>query len=105
MDNIQIPDKTGQLAVVTEAHSGIGFETARRLAAAGAEVIMAVRDTAKGRHAADRIRADTPRAKVSVESLDLGSLASVAAFAVMLAGQDRPLDLLVNNAGVMAIPR
>jgi NAD(P)-dependent dehydrogenase (short-subunit alcohol dehydrogenase family) len=104
MDDIQIPDQTGQLAVVTGASSGIGFETARRLAAAGAEVVMAVRDTARGRQAADRIRATTPGARLSVESLDLASLASVAAFAEMLAGQDRPLDLLVTNPDMMAIP-
>jgi NAD(P)-dependent dehydrogenase (short-subunit alcohol dehydrogenase family) len=105
MDDIQIPDQTGRLAVVTGANSGIGFETARRLAAAGAEVVLAVGDIGKGRQAADRIRAATPDARVSVENLDLASLASVAAFAVMLADKDRPLDLLVNAARIGVTPQ
>ncbi|GAA1235830.1 SDR family oxidoreductase [Kitasatospora nipponensis] len=110
--DIAVPDQHGRSAVVTGANSGIGFETARRLALAGAEVVLAVRDTTKGERAADRIRADLAEqnggpdagGSVTVAALDLAGLASVAAFAAALADRGRPLDLLVNNAGVMAVP-
>ncbi|WP_035805149.1 SDR family oxidoreductase [Kitasatospora mediocidica] len=102
--NIVVPDQSGRLAVVTGANSGIGFETARRLALAGAEVVLAVRDGAKGEAAAELIRRDAPDAVVSVGALDLSSLESVAAFAGLLADRGAPVDLLVNNAGVMAVP-
>jgi NAD(P)-dependent dehydrogenase (short-subunit alcohol dehydrogenase family) len=85
----------GKRAVVTGASSGIGFETARVLAAAGAEVTLAVRDRAAGDRAAAQIRG----ARVAV--LDLADLASVAAFTAAWTG---PLHLLINNAGVMALP-
>ncbi|HEY0501721.1 MAG TPA: SDR family NAD(P)-dependent oxidoreductase [Kutzneria sp.] len=85
----------GRRAVVTGASSGIGFETARVLAAAGAEVTLAVRD----REAGNRAAAQVPGAKVAV--LDLADLASVAAFTDAWTG---PLHLLINNAGVMALP-
>ncbi|WP_377272170.1 SDR family oxidoreductase [Peterkaempfera sp. SMS 1(5)a] len=99
-----LPDQHGRLAVVTGANSGIGFETARRLAQSGAEVVLAVRNAAKGAEAVRRIRAAQPGAAVSVETLDLSALDSVAAFARLLLDRDRPLDLLVNNAGIMAVP-
>ena len=102
--DIAIPDRSGRLAVVTGANSGIGFETARRLALAGAEVVLAVRDTVKGEAAAERIRLDAIGAELSVVRLDLASQGSVAEFAGVLAERGRPLDLLVNNAGVMAVP-
>ncbi|MFI9271169.1 SDR family oxidoreductase [Kitasatospora sp. NPDC052896] len=110
--DIALPDQSGRLAVVTGANSGIGFETARRLALAGAEVVLAVRTAAKGETSAARIRADLAEStdtsgkagSVTVEVLDLASLESVADFAARLTEQDRPLDLLVNNAGVMAVP-
>lgn len=102
--DIAVPEQSGRLAVVTGANSGIGFETARRLALAGAEVVLAVRDTEKGAAAAHRIRADAQRADVEVAELDLASLGSVADFAGLLLERGRPLDLLVNNAGVMAVP-
>ncbi|XVS67016.1 SDR family NAD(P)-dependent oxidoreductase [Actinosynnema sp. CA-299493] len=89
-------DLTGKRAVVTGGASGIGVETARALASAGAEVTLAVRDTGAGRRVADEIGGD-----VRVARLDLADQASVAAFA---AGWDGPLHVLVNNAGVMAAP-
>jgi NAD(P)-dependent dehydrogenase (short-subunit alcohol dehydrogenase family) len=92
-----IPDQTGRTAVVTGANSGLGFAIARELARAGASVVLAVRDTAKGERAAGEIGGRT-----RVERLDLAELASVRSYAERFEG---PLDLLVNNAGVMAPPR
>ena len=94
-----IPTQAGKLAVVTGANSGVGLETARRLALAGADVILAVRTPAKGVAAARLISGVT-----RVEELDLASLASVSAFAERLLTAGRPIDLLINNAGVMAVP-
>ncbi|MHA6763754.1 SDR family NAD(P)-dependent oxidoreductase [Streptacidiphilus sp. PAMC 29251] len=94
-------DLTGRRAVVTGATSGIGIETARALAAAGAEVTLAVRDTGAGQRVAKEITATHPEAELRVAALDLSDLASVAAFG---AGWEGPLHLLVNNAGVMATP-
>jgi NAD(P)-dependent dehydrogenase (short-subunit alcohol dehydrogenase family) len=101
----QIPDQSGRLAVVTGANSGIGFETAKGLAIAGAEVVMATRSAEKGEAAAAEIRAAAPRAVVRREALDLSSLDSVAAFAEGRHRDGRAIDLLVNNAGIMAVPR
>ncbi len=94
-----IPDLAGQTAIVTGASSGIGLETARALAGHGARVILAVRDEAKGAAAASTLSAS---AKKEVRPLDLASLDSVRAFARDWAGQ--PVDLLINNAGVMIPP-
>ena len=94
-------DLTGKHAIVTGSSSGIGIETARALAAAGAEVTLAVRNTEAGTRTAADITATTGNAAVDVGELDLADPRSVAAFA---AGWSEPLDLLVNNAGVMAIP-
>jgi NAD(P)-dependent dehydrogenase (short-subunit alcohol dehydrogenase family) len=101
--DIAIPEQRGRLTVVTGANSGIGFEAARRLALAGAEVVLAVRDPVRGDAAAERIRADGAE-RVSVATVDLASLDSVASFADVLLERGRPVDLLVNNAGVMAVP-
>jgi NAD(P)-dependent dehydrogenase (short-subunit alcohol dehydrogenase family) len=100
-----IPDQSGRTAVVTGANSGIGWDTARALAAKGARVIVACRNEAKGRDAEERLRRRVPNAEVRFESLDLGSLASVRAFADKLGAAEGRLDLLVNNAGVMMTPR
>lgn len=100
-----IPDLTGLTAVVTGANSGLGKETARELARRGAVVEMAVRDEAKGRAAADEVRADVPGADLRVQRLDVASLASVRAAAAELRGRHQRIDLLVNNAGVMYTPR
>lgn len=97
-----IPDQTGCVAVVTGANSGLGQATARELARAGASVVMACRNTDKGEQAALTIRAQVPEAKLEIRRLDLADLDSVRAFAQATDGQ---LDLLINNAGVMAPPR
>jgi NAD(P)-dependent dehydrogenase (short-subunit alcohol dehydrogenase family) len=94
-------DLTGRRAIVTGGSSGIGIETARALASAGAEVTLAVRDTASGDRTAAEIVAATGNDGVYVGALDLADQASVAAFAD---GWSGPLHVLVNNAGVMAIP-
>jgi len=99
-----VPDQRGRLAVVTGANSGIGLEVTRRLAGAGAEVVLAVRNVEKGRQAKEGILAEFPDATLTVEALDLSDLASIAAFADRLKQQGRPIDLLVNNAGIMAVP-
>jgi NAD(P)-dependent dehydrogenase (short-subunit alcohol dehydrogenase family) len=91
----------GRRAIVTGSSSGIGVETARAFAAAGAEVTLAVRDTEAGARAAAEIVATTGSTAVQVAELDLADPRSVAAF---VAGWSEPLDLLVNNAGVMAVP-
>ena len=93
-------DLRGKTAIVTGASSGIGVETARALASAGAEVTLAVRDIAAGERVAAEIRAGTGNAAVTVGALELGDLGSVAAFA---RGWNGPLHILVNNAGVMAV--
>lgn len=101
----QVPDQHGKLAVVTGANSGTGKETARRLAAAGADVILAVRTPDKGDQARREILAGQPGARVEVRRIDLADLTSVREFADGLVADGRPLDLLVNNAGVMTPPR
>ena len=103
--DITVADQTGKLAVVTGASDGLGFGLASRLAAAGAEVVMPVRNRGKGEAAADRIRGAVSGAKVSVRDLDLASLASVRGLAEEMVGEGRPIDILVNNAGVMTPPR
>jgi NAD(P)-dependent dehydrogenase (short-subunit alcohol dehydrogenase family) len=99
-----IPSQKGRLALVTGANSGIGWDTALELARAGSEVILAVRTEAKGRDAIERIERQLPQAKVRFELLDLASLRSVRAFAEKVSGEAK-LDLLINNAGVMAVPK
>jgi NAD(P)-dependent dehydrogenase (short-subunit alcohol dehydrogenase family) len=100
-----VPDQRGRVAVVTGANTGIGFETAKVLAARGAAVVLAVRDTAKGERAAGRITAAAPDADVTVQHLDLTSLDSVRAAADQLRAGLPKIDLLINNAGVMYTPK
>lgn len=100
-----IPDQTGRVAVVTGANTGIGFTAARALAAHHATVVLAVRDVPKGQAAAARIVAAVPQADVSVQRLDLGSLASIREAAEALGSAYPRIDLLINNAGVMYTPR
>ena len=100
-----MPDLSGRLAIVTGANSGLGFALTARLAAAGAEVVLAVRNWSKGEEAIERIRADIPTARLRILPLDLSSLANIATFAAVFTAEGRPLDLLVNNAGVMMLPK
>lgn len=94
-------DLTGKRVIVTGAASGIGVETARALAGAGAEVTLAVRDAEAGKRAMDDIASTTAGARLHVARLDLADRASIAAF---VGGWSGPLHVLVNNAGVMALP-
>lgn len=100
-----LPDLHGRHVVITGANSGIGFEAARAFAAKGAHVVLACRTRSKGEEALERIRAANPSAELTLESLDLASLASIRAFADRVRATLPSLDLLVNNAGIMAIPR
>ena len=95
-----VPDQHGRVAIVTGANTGLGYETARVFAERGASVVLAVRDVAKGRSAADRMGGD-----VSVQELDLSSLESVRSAASALRAAHPRIDLLVNNAGVMYTPK
>ncbi|CAL9415926.1 oxidoreductase [Streptomyces atacamensis] len=97
-----IPRLDGRTAVVTGANSGLGYVTARELARCGAQVVLACRDRTRGEEALERLRAEAPKARAEVRVLDLADLASVRSFADEFPF-DR-LDLLVNNAGLMAIP-
>jgi len=99
-----IPSQNGKLAVVTGANSGIGWHTALELARAGGEVILTSRTEAKGRDAVERILRQVRQAQVRFELLDLASLQSVRIFAARVASEAK-LDLLVNNAGVMSVPK
>ncbi len=99
-----IPDQHGRTAIVTGANSGIGYETALELARKGAEVILACRNADKGGVARDRVLKDVPDAHVRMMALDLASLASVRAFSAAFTASATRLDLLINNAGIMAIP-
>jgi NAD(P)-dependent dehydrogenase (short-subunit alcohol dehydrogenase family) len=100
-----IPDQSGRNAIVTGANSGLGLVTARELARAGAAVVMACRNLDKGHAAVEQVRAAVPGAQVQLEELDLASLESVRAFAERYRSTHDGLDLLINNAGVMAPPR
>lgn len=102
---LPLADLTGRVAVVTGASDGIGHVVARRLAEAGAEVVLPVRSPEKGERAAQRIRDAVPGAVVSTRQLDLSSLASVAGLVDGLVSEGRPVHLLVNNAGVMRPPQ
>ena len=105
MPGANIPSQVGKTAVVTGATSGLGYETARALAKAGSDVILTGRDDRKGLQTVERISREVTGARVRYEQLDLASLASVAAFAERMRSSVQSLDLLINNAGVMALPR
>ncbi|MEP6842503.1 MAG: SDR family oxidoreductase [Pseudolysinimonas sp.] len=104
-ENVDVPDLTGKLAIVTGANSGLGFGLTGRLAAAGAEVVMAVRNLEKGESARNELLAAQPEARLRLERIDLASLESVAAFAAGRVADGRPVDILLNNAGVMMPPK
>lgn len=101
----QIPDQTQRVFVVTGANSGLGLATTRALARRGGHVILAVRDVAKGQRASAQITAEQPGASLEVRRLDLADLDSVRTFADRLHADHSRLDVLVNNAGVLAPPR
>jgi NAD(P)-dependent dehydrogenase (short-subunit alcohol dehydrogenase family) len=101
---VDVPDLSGKLAVVTGSNSGLGLGLATRLSAAGADVIMAIRNRAKGEAAIEQIRRSAPDAKLTIKQLDLSSLDSVAALGEELNAEGRPIDILINNAGVMTPP-
>lgn len=100
-----IPDLQGRTAIVTGANSGLGLETTRALAAKGAYVIMACRNLTRGQAAQAEVAASVPGAALELVQLDLASLASVREFAASFQQKHEHLDLLFNNAGIMAIPR
>jgi len=100
----RIPDLSGRVALITGANSGLGLETARALAGAGAHVILAARTAEKGAAARANIRATFPAASVETLAMDLASQASIKAAAADVARKHPALDILVNNAGVMALP-
>ena len=102
---VDIPDQSGRVAVVTGANTGIGYHTAAALAQTGARVVLAVRDPEKGNLALARIVAACPHADVTLQELDLSSLASVRAAAAALGKSYPRIDLLINNAGVMWTPK
>lgn len=102
--DIPVPDLTGRLALVTGASDGVGLRIAERLARAGADVLLPVRNATKGAAAAERVRSAVPGAKIHVRPLDLASLASVEDFSAELLAEARPLHVLINNAGVMTPP-
>src|SRR5215212_8690341 len=99
-----IPDLSGLVAVVTGANGGLGLVTAHELAAKGAHVVMAARDQDKARAADEQIHARTEQASTEIVPLDLGSLASVHEAADRITTTHERVDVLVNNAGVMAMP-
>jgi NAD(P)-dependent dehydrogenase (short-subunit alcohol dehydrogenase family) len=100
----QMPNQSGKIIIVTGANSGIGYEATRALAIKGATVIMACRSLEKGQSAVNQIRAEFPDAQVLLRQLDLADLSSVQQFAKTFLSEFDRLDVLINNAGVMAIP-
>jgi NAD(P)-dependent dehydrogenase (short-subunit alcohol dehydrogenase family) len=101
----QIPSQAGKTALVTGANSGIGYQAALELARHGAHVLLGCRNAAKGKAALDRLQREAPGASAELVELDMASLASIRAVAAALAARNIPLDLLINNAGVMALPK
>ena len=99
-----VPDRSGRVAIVTGANSGLGYDTAAVLAEKGAQVVLAVRNLDKGNEAADRIKKSSPNAVVSTQELDLTSLDNVRKAADELRAAHPRIDLLINNAGVMYVP-
>ncbi|MEU6408616.1 SDR family oxidoreductase [Microbispora sp. NPDC046933] len=102
--DITIPDLSGKRVLITGASDGMGLGMAARLAAAGADILMPVRNRRKGENAIARIRQSLPNAKVSLRSLDLSSLKSIEALGDALREEGRPIHILINNAGVMTPP-
>lgn len=102
--DISIPDLAGCLAIVTGATSGLGLAITKRLAFAGAEVIMAIRNYEKGIQVINEIRKNHPKAKLGIQIVDMSLLQSVKEFAERLINLERPVNYLINNAGLMTGP-
>lgn len=102
--DISLPDLSGKLALVTGGSDGVGLGIAGRLAAAGAEVVLPVRNPRKGEAAIGRIRGEHSRTAVSLRTLDLSSLESIAGLGEAMRSEGRPIDILIGNAGVMTPP-
>ncbi len=100
-----VPDQSGRVAIVTGSNTGLGYETARVLAARGAHVVLAVRKVEKGQAAAAKITDLSPRADIKVQPLDVSSLQSVRTSAEEIKAAYPRIDLLINNAGVMYVPK
>lgn len=101
---VDVPDQTGRVALVTGANSGIGLEAARVLAGSGATVLLACRSRPKAERALEEIRGTDPKGMVSVLDLDLSSLETIRQTAERFSASHDRLDLLINNAGIMAVP-
>jgi NAD(P)-dependent dehydrogenase (short-subunit alcohol dehydrogenase family) len=99
-----IPDQSGRVALVTGGNSGLGYQAVLQLARKGAHVLLAARDRARGAAAVERVTADAPAGRTELAQIDLADLTSVERFAAAFLAGGQGLDLLVNNAGVMAIP-
>jgi NAD(P)-dependent dehydrogenase (short-subunit alcohol dehydrogenase family) len=104
LPDITVPDLSGKLVLVTGANSGLGLGLTERLASAGAEVLLAVRNREKGEAAIAGILAGTPSARLGLRAVDLSSLSSIAELSAELLTEGRPIDILINNAGVMMVP-
>jgi NAD(P)-dependent dehydrogenase (short-subunit alcohol dehydrogenase family) len=100
-----IPGQSGRTAIVTGANAGLGYQTAVQLARAGAHVLLAARDPGRGAAALERLCAEVPASRAELLPLDLADLSSVERFATAFTARGEGLDLLVNNAGVMAVPK
>jgi NAD(P)-dependent dehydrogenase (short-subunit alcohol dehydrogenase family) len=101
----QIPSQAGKTALITGANSGIGYQAALELARHGAHVLLGCRNAAKGQAALERLHREVPGCSAEVAQLDMASLASIRAFAHSFASRGIALDMLINNAGVMALPK
>lgn len=100
-----IPYQAGRVAIITGANTGLGLETARALAAAGAQIVLAVRDLDKGAAAVEEIRKTTPAGNLALQRLNLSSLSDIRSAAEQLGARYPQIDLLINNAGVMYPPK
>jgi NAD(P)-dependent dehydrogenase (short-subunit alcohol dehydrogenase family) len=99
-----IPDQSGRTVLVTGGNSGLGYQTLLQLARKGARVLLAVRDRARGQAALQRLATEAPGSHAELAEIDLADLASVERFSTGFLASGQDLDVLVNNAGVMAIP-
>ena len=100
----EIPSQAGKTVLITGANSGIGYQAAMELARHGAHVLLGCRSESKGNAALDRLRAEAPGARAELAVVDMASLDSIRAFATRFVQTGDSLDVLVNNAGVMALP-